>query len=76
MKDSDNVQYFDLHTTGIGYLNRVREINPENGSSFLTATVAALFMVPAVYTILDDFGWLGALKEEQDVAEKSASVEY
>jgi len=39
----------------------------------LTATVAALFMVPAVYSILDDFGWLGALKEEQDVAEGSAS---
>jgi multidrug efflux pump subunit AcrB len=32
----------------------------------LTATIAALFMVPAVYAILDDFGWLGALKEEQD----------
>ena len=42
MKDSDNVQYFDLHTTGVGYLNRVREVNPENGSPFLTATVAAM----------------------------------
>ena len=42
MKDSDNVQYFDLHTTGVGYLNRVREVNPENGSSFLTATIAAM----------------------------------
>lgn len=42
MKDSDNVQYFDLHTTGVGYLNRVRELNPENGSSFLTATIAAM----------------------------------
>ena len=40
----------------------------------LTATVAALFMVPAVYSILDDFGWLGALKEEQDNAEESAST--
>jgi len=42
MKDSDNVQYFDLHTTGVGYLNRVREVTPENGSPFLTATVAAM----------------------------------
>ena len=42
MQDSDNVQYFDLHTTGVGYLNRVREVNPENGSSFLTATIAAM----------------------------------
>ena len=42
MKDSDNVQYFDLHTTGVGYLNRVREVTPEIGSSFLTATIAAM----------------------------------
>jgi len=42
MKDSDNVHYFDLHTTGVGYLNRVREVNPENGSPFLAVTVAAL----------------------------------
>ena len=42
MKDSDNVHYFDLHTTGVGYLNRVREVNPENGSPFLAATVAAI----------------------------------
>jgi len=42
MKDSDNVQYFDLHTTGVGYLNRTREVTPDNGSSFLTATIAAM----------------------------------
>ncbi len=35
-------QYFDLHTQGIGYINRVREVTPENGSPFLCATVAAL----------------------------------
>ena len=29
-------------------------------------TIAALFLVPAVYAILDDFGWLGALKSEGD----------
>jgi hypothetical protein len=42
MKDSDNVHYFDLHTTGVGYLNRVREVNPDNGSPFLAVTVAAI----------------------------------
>lgn len=31
-----------------------------------TATIAALFLVPAIYTILDDFGWLGALHEERE----------
>jgi hypothetical protein len=42
MTDSDNVHYFDLHTTGVGYLNRVREVNPDNGSPFLAVTVAAI----------------------------------
>ena len=32
----------------------------------VTATIAALFMVPAVYVILDDFGALGALEGEAD----------
>ena len=36
-----------------------------------TATVAALFLVPAVYSILDDFGWLGALEEERDEVDES-----
>jgi len=31
-----------------------------------TATTAALFLVPAVYTILDDLDWLGAVEEEYD----------
>ena len=30
------------------------------------ATLAALFLVPAVYVILDDFGWLGALDSADD----------
>ena len=29
-----------------------------------TATVAVLFIVPATYSILDDFGWLGAIGQE------------
>jgi multidrug efflux pump subunit AcrB len=36
-----------------------------------TATVAALFLVPAVYSILDDFGWLGALEDERAELEES-----
>jgi multidrug efflux pump subunit AcrB len=31
-----------------------------------TATIAALFLVPAVYTILDDFGALGAIDQESE----------
>ena len=32
----------------------------------VTATIAALFLVPSVYTILDDLDWLGAVEEEQE----------
>ena len=35
-------KYFDLHTTGIGYLNRVREVTPKEGKSFLSITLSAL----------------------------------
>ena len=42
MTDSVTEKYFDLHTTGIGYLNRVREVAPREGSPFLSVTVAAL----------------------------------
>ena len=40
-----------------------------------TATIAALFLVPAVYSILDDMGWLGALDAEVDEFEVSATAE-
>lgn len=35
-------EYFDLHTQGIGYLNRVREVRPKNGSPFWACDIAAL----------------------------------
>ena len=35
-------KYFDLHTTGIGYLNRVHEVTPKEGQPFLSVTLAAL----------------------------------
>ena len=38
---SDSV-YFDLHTTGIGYLNRVRKVTPKRGEPFWAVDVSAL----------------------------------
>lgn len=35
-------KYFDLDIHGIGYLNRAREVTPENGFPFLSVTIAAL----------------------------------
>lgn len=34
--------YFDLHITGLGYLNRIREITPKKGQPFLACDIAAL----------------------------------
>ena len=42
MSNPENVKYFDLHTTGIGYLNRVREVTPQEGNPFWSVTIAAL----------------------------------
>ena len=39
---NENGKYFDLHTTGIGYLNRIREVTPKEGAPFLAVTVAAI----------------------------------
>jgi len=36
-----------------------------------TATLLALFLVPAVYGILDDLGWLGALEQEPEAEEEA-----
>lgn len=35
-------EYFDLHTNGIGYLNRIREVRPKNGAPFWACDIAAL----------------------------------
>ena len=43
MNTNENVKYFDLHTTGIGYLNRVRQVTPEEGTPFLAVTIAAIY---------------------------------
>ncbi len=42
MSTNETKKYFDLHTTGIGYLNRVREVTPKDGTPFLSVTIAAL----------------------------------
>ena len=35
-------KFFDLHTRGIGYLNRIREVSVRKGEPFMAVTVAAL----------------------------------
>ena len=42
MSSHESSKYFDLHTTGIGYLNRIREVTPKEGNPFLSVTIAAL----------------------------------
>ena len=38
----DTAKYFDLYLSGIGYLNRVREITPVQGNPFWVVSLAAL----------------------------------
>lgn len=35
-------KYFDLHVTGLGYVNRVREVEVRKGPGFLAADISAL----------------------------------
>ncbi len=40
---TNETKFFDLHTTGIGYLNRIREVKPRGkGKPFMAVAVAAL----------------------------------
>lgn len=39
---NDHTKYFDLYTTGIGYLSRIREVAPKEGKPFWSVTIAAL----------------------------------
>ena len=41
MSDQERNKYFDLHTTGLGYLNQVREVTLGEGESFLSVTISA-----------------------------------
>ena len=42
MSTNETTKYFDLHTDGLGYLNRIREVTPKEGTPFLSVTIAAL----------------------------------
>lgn len=39
---NDGPRYFDLHTSGVGYLSRVREVKVKKGEPFLCVDVSAL----------------------------------
>ena len=34
--------FFDLHTEGVGYLDRIRLVKPKKGESFMACTIAAM----------------------------------
>lgn len=42
MTTSTEKSFFDLHITGLGYLNRIREVKPKKGVPFLACDIAAL----------------------------------
>ena len=42
MTTSSEKTYFNLHITGLGYLNRIREVTPKKGESFLACDIAAI----------------------------------
>lgn len=42
MTTSSEKSFFDLHITGLGYLNRIREVTPKKGDAFLACNIAAL----------------------------------
>ena len=38
----NETKYFDLHTAGIGYINRFRQVKPKQGNAFYCCTIGAL----------------------------------
>src|SRR5688572_23117727 len=42
MTHSSTKSFFDLHITGLGYLNRIREVQPNRGNPFLACDISAL----------------------------------
>jgi hypothetical protein len=42
MTTSNDKSFFDLHITGLGYLNRIREVKRKKGDAFLACDIAAL----------------------------------
>ena len=39
---NDQAKFFDLHTMGIGYLNRARTVTPTQGQPYMSVSIAAL----------------------------------
>ncbi|MCY4655335.1 MAG: DUF3577 domain-containing protein [Gammaproteobacteria bacterium] len=42
MSTKEQSKYYDLYTSGLGYLNSVKDVNPENGLPFLAVRISAL----------------------------------
>ena len=42
MSNSTDTQFFDLHITGLGYVNRIREVTPKRGEPFWACDISAL----------------------------------
>jgi len=42
MSEAQVKGYFDLHVSGIGYLNRIREVKPRKGHLFLACSISAM----------------------------------
>nr|WP_298411638.1 STY4534 family ICE replication protein [uncultured Halomonas sp.] len=42
MSHSTNAQFFDLHITGVGYVNRIRKVTPKRGEPFWACDISAL----------------------------------
>ncbi|MGD8594636.1 MAG: DUF3577 domain-containing protein [Gammaproteobacteria bacterium] len=40
--NSKEVEYIDLHTTGLGYLNRARMVAPDRGDPYLAVSISAI----------------------------------
>ena len=38
-KENKNSSFYDLHISGIGFLNRIRMVTPKNGNPFMAVTV-------------------------------------
>lgn len=41
-QSNPETSYFDLHISGVGYLNRVRTVAPKRGDSFLSCSISAI----------------------------------
>lgn len=45
-QNSQQVKYFNLHTTGLGYLNNIRLVEPKKGTPFKKENLSTLAILP------------------------------